>query len=488
MWTIMREVSVHWGRARLTRAKLDSLFDFVKEMVFLGYVERNRNHIDIIVQCVFTEDSGPDDLNNLIAGVSVIETLSEPNSEWTNEWVLKLRFAAVSNDLIAIQLQAASASIQPETTLNQQGFTYVIRGPANSIKSVITAFRLILTPDKMSASSIQPASVVENKLVSPQQLKVVKGAWDAGWYENPRALKMSELSRELNLSRSTVSEHLARVETEMVRLLLGAVGDKLVESTQIVFDLVEFWSNIHPSDFKTVRKAVDQGKEDGKPYIITYRLKLLDGSYKLIRSHSQPQYDEKGKYLGVVGQFEDLSENKAMGHILQLSINIANSKYSEGLENISQSGSWEWDVISGEVTWTPALFPLYGCDAEKFTPSLESFTDLVHPEDIESVMNTLGDALQTGSALDYVHRIIRPSDGEVRIFRCIGGILTDELGAAIKVIGIAQDITELKSANLTFQDTLAEMKDDLDEWGSFEVNDESKTITVSEVARRMLRG
>jgi PAS domain S-box-containing protein len=252
--------------------------------------------------------------------------------------------------------------------------------------------------------------------------------------------------------------------------------------------LVEFWSNIHPSDFKTVRKAVDQGKEDGKPYIITYRLKLLDGSYKLIRSHSQPQYDEKGKYLGVVGQFEDLSENKAMGHILELSINIANSKYSEGLENISQSGSWEWDVISGEVTWTPALFPLYGCDAEKFTPSLESFTDLVHPEDIEFVMNTLGDALQTGSALDYVHRIIRPSDGEVRTFRCIGGILTDELGAATKVIGIAQDITELKSANLAFQDTLAEMKDDLDEWGSFEVNDESKTITVSEVARRMLRG
>jgi hypothetical protein len=113
---------------------------------------------------------------------------------------------------------------------------------------------------------------------------------------------------------------------------------------------------------------------------------------------------------------------------------------------------------------------------------------LVHPEDIEFVMNSLGDALQTTSALDYVHRIIRPSDGEVRTFRCIGGILTDELGAPTKVIGIAQDITELEGANLAFQDTLAEMKDDLDEWGSFEVNAESRTITVSEAARRMLRG
>ena len=259
----MREVLVHWGRERLTRAKLGILFDFVKEMAFLGYVERSRNHIDIIVQCVFTEDNKPDDINNLIAGVSVIEILSGPTSEWTNEWVLKLRFEADSNDLIAIQLQAASASIQPETVFNQHGFTYVIRGPANAIKSVITAFRLILTPDKMAASSIQPASVVENKLVSPKQLKVVKGAWDAGWYENPRALKMSELSRELNLSRSTVSEHLARVETEMIRLLLEAVSEKLAEKSQEVFDLVEFWSNLHPSDVKTVRKAVDQGKEDG---------------------------------------------------------------------------------------------------------------------------------------------------------------------------------------------------------------------------------
>ena len=423
----------------------------------------------------------------MIAGVSVIEILSGPTSEWTNEWVLKLRFEADSNDLIAIQLQSASASIQPETVFNQHGFTYVIRGPANAIKSVITAFRLILTPDKMAASSIQPASVVENKLVSPKQLKVVKGAWDAGWYENPRALKMSELSRELNLSRSTVSEHLARVETEMIRLLLEAVSEKLAEKSQEVFDLVEFWSNLHPSDVKTVRKAVDQGKEDGKPYIITYRLKLLDGSYKLVRSHSQPQYDEKGKYLGVVGQFEDLSQNKAMGHIMELSINIANSKYSEDLDNLSQSGSWEWDIISGEVSWTPALFPLYGCDAEKFIPSWESFTDLVHPEDIESVRNTMDNALQTASTLDYVHRIIRPSDGDIRTFRCIGGVLTDELGAPIKVIGIAQDITELKSANLAFQETLAEMKDDLQRWGSFEVNDESKTITISEEARRMLR-
>jgi len=483
----MREVSVHWGRQRLTSAKLGILFDFVEEMAFLGYVERNRNHIDVIVQCVFTEGNGPDDLHNLIAGVSVIETLSGPTSEWTNEWVLKLRFEASNNDLIGIQLQAESASVQPETVFNQNGFTYVIRGPANAIKSVITALRLILTPDRMAASSIQPASVVENKLVSPQQLKVVKGAWDAGWYENPRALKMSELSRELNLSRSTVSEHLARVETEMIRLLLEAVSDKLVENSQVVFDLVEFWSNLHPSDFETVRKVVDQGKEDGKPYIVTYRLKLMDGRYKLIRSHSQPQYDEKGKYLGVVGQFEDLSQNKAMGHIMELSINIANSKYSEGLENIPQSGSWEWNVISGKVSWTPALFPLYGCDAETFTPSLDSFTDLIHPEDIEFVMNTIDDALQTVSALDYVHRIVRPSDGEVRTFRCIGGVLTDELGTPTKVIGIAQDITEFKSANLAFQETLAEMKDDLHTWGSFEVNDESKTVTISEAARRMLR-
>lgn len=484
----MREVSVHWGRAKLSRNKLDKIFFYVKEMVFLGYAERNHKHIDTIVQCVFTEDNEPDSLNNLIAGVSVIEILSKPHSEWTNEWVLKLRFEASANDLIAIQIQAVSANIQPETVFNQQGFTYVIRGTANSIKSVITAFRLMLPPDKMSASSLQPASIVENKLVSPQQLKVVKGAWDAGWYENPRALKMSELSRKLNLSRSTISEHLARVETEMLRLLLEAVSEKLTETSQIVFELEEFWSNIHPADFETVRKVVDQGKEDGEPYIVSYRLKSMDGSYKLIRSHSQPQFSESGKYLGVVGQFEDLSQNKAMGQILELSINIANSKYSEGLEDIDQSGSWQWDVISGEVTWTPSLFPLYGCDIKKFTPSLESFTELLHPEDVEFVMNTLGEALQTISPLDYVHRIIRPSDGKVRTFRCIGGVLTDEVGAPTKVIGIAQDITELKDANHALQDTLAEMKDGMEGWGSFEVNAEKREITISEEARRMLRG
>ena len=220
----MREVQLYWSRTTLEATPMGKLLQFVDHAQFLGYSERGNDHIDILAKVVFKDGLSPDDITLTGDFMEVVEVLTAPQSTWSKEWVLQFRFNAEASDLVDVHTRARSASITPESTLDQGGLNYIIRGPPQSVGMVVAALRMSLKPDRFSALSVEPNRVLENRLVSPQQLRVVKSAWEAGWYENPRSLKMADLAREIGLSRSTVSEHLHGVETEMVKLLLNALG------------------------------------------------------------------------------------------------------------------------------------------------------------------------------------------------------------------------------------------------------------------------
>ena len=220
----MQAIQLFWSRKTLKNSPFAKLLEIVEEVHFLGYAERNGKHLDIIVRVVFKDGKTPLDLSVYDEIFELTEVLDEPQSDWSKDWVLQIQLLAELGLPIEVNLKARSASITPDTLLNQSGLNFVITGPAKPVKMVVNALRMSLKPDRFSASSIETSSIMENSIVSPQQLRVVKAAWNAGWYANSRSLKMTDLAREIGLSRSTVSEHLNRVETELVRLLLDSVG------------------------------------------------------------------------------------------------------------------------------------------------------------------------------------------------------------------------------------------------------------------------
>src|SRR3954470_19508360 len=50
-------------------------------------------------------------------------------------------------------------------------------------------------------------------------------------------------------------------------------------------------------------------------------------------------------------------------------------------QRLAALGSWEWDVVSGEVTWSPELFRILGRDPDLFAVSYEGFLETIHPSD-----------------------------------------------------------------------------------------------------------
>ena len=51
---------------------------------------------------------------------------------------------------------------------------------------------------------------------SIQQYRVIKAAFDSGWYNVPKGISIRDLADKLQLSKSTVAEQLVRAENNIV--------------------------------------------------------------------------------------------------------------------------------------------------------------------------------------------------------------------------------------------------------------------------------
>ncbi len=110
-------------------------------------------------------------------------------------------------------------------------------------------------------------------------------------------------------------------------------------------------------------------------------------------------------------------------------------------EKLAGVGSWEWDPIGGEVTWSDELYRILGLDAGGFVPSFEAYLERVHPDDRRQSATAVAGALLEGKPFVLQERIVRP-DGTVRHLRSHGEVLRSERGETVKIVCASLDVTQ----------------------------------------------
>jgi PAS domain S-box-containing protein len=113
----------------------------------------------------------------------------------------------------------------------------------------------------------------------------------------------------------------------------------------------------------------------------------------------------------------------------------------EEAEQVAHVGSWEWDVATDELTWTAELYRLFGMSPGESAPSYDDSLGRVHPDDRAYVDRMCRSAVQEGRDYTWQARIVRPS-GEVRVLHARGHAVRDEDGRVVRMIGMAQDISD----------------------------------------------
>jgi len=136
--------------------------------------------------------------------------------------------------------------------------------------------------------------------------------------------------------------------------------------------------------------------------------------------------------------------NRMTDALVAQSAKIAESERRLSLsQRFGHIGSWEWDIDTGEVTWTDGSYDIFGLPhGDPMT--FERYLGLIHPQDRGIVQAGLRETLEHGSE----YRVeVRRAQGE-RWLLGQGDVLRDATGRAVRMYGIVQDITERKQAEV----------------------------------------
>lgn len=107
----------------------------------------------------------------------------------------------------------------------------------------------------------------------------------------------------------------------------------------------------------------------------------------------------------------------------------------------SGTGFWEWDLPTGTLTWSEAIFRQHGLEPSAEAPDFETYLSLIHPDDRAGFQAALEGAIDDPGAFDHEFRLVWP-DGSIHWTHGAGRLFRDADGRPLRMIGTGQDITE----------------------------------------------
>jgi PAS domain S-box-containing protein len=122
----------------------------------------------------------------------------------------------------------------------------------------------------------------------------------------------------------------------------------------------------------------------------------------------------------------------------------ARDRRLELMLSASGTGFWEWDILSGDLTWSDAIFEQHGLQPGDTAPEFEAYQDLIHPDDRTAFETGIQHALDTQGTFDLEFRVLWP-DGSIHWAHAFGRAFVDGTGRPVRMIGTGQDITRHKS-------------------------------------------
>ena len=153
-----------------------------------------------------------------------------------------------------------------------------------------------------------------------------------------------------------------------------------------------------------------------------------------------PVFNQQGKISGFGVVVEEITERKRSEEAL---------RNSEERSRLAQSGAhvgvWDWELASGDITWSPELERIYGYAEGTFPGKYENFLIRVYPDDIQDMERRRDEAVNAHKPFDFDFRILLPS-GELRWLNCKGAALYGNTGQPERILGVNVDITQRKLA------------------------------------------
>jgi PAS domain S-box-containing protein len=202
-----------------------------------------------------------------------------------------------------------------------------------------------------------------------------------------------------------------------------------------------FLQKVHPEDRDSMMQVLRKAALEKTEYEHRHRLVLPDGAVKYMHAIAQPVFDRSGEIIEYVGTEVDETERKRAEEALRRS-----ESYLAEAQRLSKTGSWAWDPRSDRMVYcSEELYRMFDIDLAERMPSVETFRQRVHPEDLERV-RAEGPRLRSINKEDSIEYKLLLSDGTIRYVLSMQRPVFDGAGELVEVIGTVIDVTERKRA------------------------------------------
>ncbi len=222
---------------------------------------------------------------------------------------------------------------------------------------------------------------------------------------------------------------------------------------------------ILPEDRAKFIKILDAAIREKKDFDVEWRFPLPDGSVRYHHSVGHPVVDKDGEVVEYVGTLVDVTEQflakmalereNAERRRAEEELRRSEAFLAEG-QRISRTGSWAWNVTTGEVSWSAEHFRIFGLDSETARPSYAVFVNRIHPEDRPAFEDMLENAVREGSNFEWDFRIVTP-DGATKYLHSLGHLTAYGAGTT-EFIGTVMDVTERRVAEEALRSALADLE------------------------------
>jgi PAS domain S-box-containing protein len=128
-------------------------------------------------------------------------------------------------------------------------------------------------------------------------------------------------------------------------------------------------------------------------------------------------------------------------------------------QSISHTGSYGWNLSSGEVYWSEETYHIYEID-RAVKPTRELGFQVVHPDDRDRLQQTLDQATRERSDIDFAYRSLMP-DGSVKYLHALSRALETSSGG-LEFVGAVTDVTAAKQAEERIRQSEIEFRQMLD--------------------------
>ncbi|MCF8033771.1 MAG: PAS domain S-box protein [Desulfarculaceae bacterium] len=261
--------------------------------------------------------------------------------------------------------------------------------------------------------------------------------------------KESELRRERDRAQQyldTAQVILLALDSRGRVLLINRAGSAILGYSVTELTGKDWFETCLPPDRSSEVRRVFESivKGEAEPLSQMENLVLTkDGQRRTVVWHNAVLTDDAGAVVGTFSSGEDISEQLQA----QKDLAASEARFRELVENIKEA-FWVQEPDSGKLLYlSPAVEEVFGLSRRFLYENPLGLLELVLPEDRSVMERALADQRMRGADTDVAFRIQR-GDGQVRWVRSRTTCETDEQGRAVKVLGIAEDITERKQAEL----------------------------------------